>query len=243
MQRSKFIWLFGILFAIIVSNQFVFSQKADDTPQIILEKMAAVYANSSSYQDSGFVIDNFRDGSSIAGPSLTFKTYFSRPQKYRFEWIDQPFLDEVKYRNIVWNDGQDTYSSYGWDSNKLIQKSSLDLGISSATGVSRGAAQTISVLLMNEISGFRLTQLTKLSLLKQKKFEGVNCFVIRGERSHSSVDLWIGTNDFLLRKIRSRNYNLSYNLTYTEEIRRNIKLNEEIPSEIFTSLQSSVRER
>jgi hypothetical protein len=238
MQRSKIIWLFGILFVIVVGNQVAFSQAVNNSPQTILKKMAAVYANASSYQDSGVVIDNIKNNGS-AEPFSTFKTYFSRPQKYRFEWIDQQFGNGVKYKNAVWNDGQNTYSSYGWESSELAQSQNLNLGIAGATGVSRGAAHTVSALLMSEIDGFRLTQITKPSLLRQENFEGVDCFVIHGEWHRSPVDLWIGTNDFLLRKIRSRNSDS----TYKEEIRRNIKLNKEILTESFTSSQLSITER
>ncbi len=238
MQRSKIIWLFGILFVIVVANQVAFSQAVNNSPQTILKKMAAVYANVSSYQDSGVVIDNIKNNGS-AEPISTFKTYFSRPQKYRFEWIDQQFGNGVKHKNAVWNDGQNTYSSYGWESSELAQSQNLNLGIAGATGVSRGAAHTVSALLMSEIDGFRLTQITKPSLLRQENFEGVDCLVIHGEWHRSPVDLWIGTNDFLLRKIRSRNSDS----TYKEEIRRNIKLNEEIPTESFTSSQLSITER
>lgn len=231
MKKIKIVESFGTLFIMILVSHIAFSQKVADSPEMILKEMGAVYAKASSYQDLGEVIDNINSSGS-AGYSSTFKTYFSRSQKYRFEWIDQPFGNGKKYENAVWSNGENTFSSYSWNSNNVQQpQKSLSLGVAGATGVTRGAAHTVSTLLMSEIGGFRLTQLKTLSLLKQENFEGADCFVIRGEWHRSPVDLWIGKDDFLLRKIKSRNIDS----TYKEEIRRNIKLNEEIPSEVFVS--------
>jgi hypothetical protein len=75
-----------------------------------------------------------------------------------------------------------------------------------------------------------LTEISKISLLKQENFEGEDCFVVRGYWHRQPVNLWIGKNDYFLRKVRIANFNN----TFQEEIRRNIKSGEEIPSETFT---------
>ena len=230
MLKRNYFQLFGLCLLLMMGSQVGVSQNADTTPQAVMQKMAATYAGASSYQDTGFVADNIKDGRPVE-TTLTFETYFQRPRQFRFAWIDLSLAAWREKKNAVWSDGQQTYSLYRWESNHPRQSQSISLAISAATGVSRGAAQTVSALLMEDVNGVRLTELSELSLLSRENFEGQDCYVIRGYWNRQPVDLWIGTSDYLIRKVRSRNGDE----TYKEEIHRNIQLNAKLPPEVFTN--------
>lgn len=132
--------------------------------------------------------------------------------------------------SVVWNDGKQTYSYYSWDDPAVEKKEDIGLGVAGATGVSRGSAHTVPVLLMEEIGGFRLTEMTNPSIVGEERFEGEDCYIVRGYHPQSfPIDMWISKQDFLLRKTKEPEENGSYEV----EIRRDVKLNGKIPPETF----------
>jgi hypothetical protein len=104
------------------------------------------------------------------------------------------------------------------------------MGLAGATGVSRGSAHTVPALLTKEISGFSLTELTKLSLKGQELFEGEDCYIVEGYHPNGEPwQLWISKKDFLLRKLRTK----SIDGKFAEEIHRDIQVNVEIPEAVY----------
>jgi outer membrane lipoprotein-sorting protein len=205
-------------------------QKSNKTPQLIIKKMAAQYAAASSYQDEGVVEDFDNRESRKRSRDISFKTYFIRPLLFRFTWVDHASEAAAGRTSVIWSDGEKVYASYYFAPEEEIV--SLRRAIAGATGVSYGAAQTISRMLMEDVAGYSLAELKKLSLLGQEKFEEEECYVIRGyDPSGYLNELWIGKRDYLLRKYRTT----WANGAISEEIHRNIKLNSKIPIEVFTS--------
>lgn len=225
MLRNKLLSLAFVLLLIVVFADVAFSQKSALNGEQIVRKMAEQYANSKSYSDVGVVQTVSGKDERIIETNVSFKTYFVRPKKLRFEWEDSP---PFKSWHIVWSDGKDAYTF--WESGKLEKEESLSMALAGATGVSGGSAHTISVLLMEDAGGFKLTEMSRISLLREEQFEGEDCFVVRGYHPFGfPIDLWISKNDFLLRKEREQNEDK----TFSEEIRRNVKLDGTIPSETF----------
>jgi hypothetical protein len=97
--------------------------------------------------------------------------------------------------------------------------------ITSCIGVSRGSSHTIPRLLMKEVPGFALTELKDLRYIGVEVFEGIRCHHLIGHyphpRGNRPEELWIGVDDFLLRKNRS----IALYGASEEEIHRNIKVN------------------
>lgn len=186
---------------------------------VIIKTMAAKYAHLNSYQDTGEVKN------SLLLMNQPFKTYFKRPHFFRFSWIETHPLRFLKTNRMVWCDGKNAYSYWG-DLKRFLKEDNLDLAIAGATGVSSGAAHTIPRLLSESVSGFSLTELKDVQVIKEQQFEGVMCYVVYG--MHPSWDisykLWIGKDDYLVRKIVEGT---------DTEIHRNIKTDIEIPDEIF----------
>lgn len=229
MSKNKFFLAFTLFAALIIGGRPSFGHTRRLTAKAIVERMAAQYAQAASYQDTGVVID---EGENQDRPVIKFKTYFARPQLFRFEWLDY-FIGTGKERlSVVWNDGQQTYNYHSWSDEGVEKIKNLGLGIAGATGISRGAAHLIPALLLEEeiVGGFRLIEMARLSLRGAEKFEGEDCYLIRGYHPMNfPIDMWISKRDFLLRKIRETRDDGSAEV----DIRRNVKLNQKIPAETF----------
>ena len=130
-----------------------------------------------------------------------------------------------------WNNKAAGFVSYGSAYGvRAVEHLRLVMGIAGATVATLGSARIVPTLLMRDVSGFRLTQMEKVVLVREEVFDGKDCFVVRGFHPYGyQIELWIGKNDFLLRKEREKNDDG----TFTEEIRSDIKLNGSIPSEVF----------
>ena len=86
-----------------------FGQQRKITPQTIMNRMAQRYANCSSYQDVGVVETTHNEANSARIERMPFKTYFVRPQFFRFEWIDYFPWKDGRTR-IVWSDGKEAFT-------------------------------------------------------------------------------------------------------------------------------------
>ena len=200
------------------------------TAQVIVENMAAQYANAPSYQDTGVVLDVKGEADDRGERAIKFKTSFARPNLFRFERTRRWVVPTEEMLSAVWSDGKHTFNYYGWD--KAVKESdNISLGVAGATGVSLGSAHTVAALLTEEVCGFRLSKMTDLSLLGEESFEGEDCYIVRGYHPHNfPIDMWISKRDFLQRKTKSRKVRGGY----FEEIRRDVKLNGSIERETFT---------
>jgi hypothetical protein len=198
------------------------------TARTIIEKMASQYSTAMSYQDSGLVETTFLSATGSRLEELPFNTYFRRPRFFRFEWIEAL---PTPTKHVIWCDGRHAYKYR--DPDIFEDEEKLSLAISGASGLTSGASHTIPRLLIDEMVGFVLTDLTNLSLEGSDVFEGQECFVIKGIHPMGDTnELWIGKTDFLLRKLKTVHKFADFS-AISQEIHRNIRLNEEIPVEIF----------
>jgi len=189
--------------AIVLVFVTPFFSQAELSPEAIIQSMDQTYSQLTSYQDSG-KIEATTDLWDFKITSTTdFSIWFKRPTLLRVDWIRS--LNSVvpgkKYRSVLWNDGKNTYSFRGY-SNEIEKRESLMMGIIAATGVSMGAANTVPSMLLPPEHRFKapFSMLKELQLLEEEKFEGTQCHVISGKQSGYIFRLWIGKDDFLLRK-------------------------------------------
>jgi hypothetical protein len=110
---------------------------------------------------------------------------------------------------------------------------SLRLAVAGAAGASSSTAYTVSELLLpDELGPSTLKRLVKVSLLGEDVFEGVPCYRIKATEVQNAVELWVGKNDLLLRKLR-RETKFDDRLWIREEIRRKIQVDQSIPEVVF----------
>lgn len=202
---DKNVLFVGILCGTIaVSSSLSYAQK-DTEAKTILEKMNNAYHHILTYQDTGVVETTVNKEARGQVTTQPFSILFKRPNWLKFEWTKTA---EKSSRSILWSDGNETHTY--WETlNQYRKDISLQMGIAGATGVSGGSANTVpSMLLM----GSSLTHLSDLSLVAKEIFEGTRCYVISGKMSGGfEYMLWIGANDYLLRKSK-------YTIRSTKEI-------------------------
>lgn len=240
------------------------AQPAAPSPRKILEEMIATYARVSSYQDSGAVrtlsgdpaliadseSSHFRGVSFRDNTLVSFKTYYARSGKFRFEWRS-PLL-RVTRDAAVWSDGKQAYSwapdITGAGKGFILNKESdLRGSVDEAQSWSGGAVFFVPSLLMKDVSPFSfgdmLGVMEGLSLLREEQIDGELCHVIKGDISGVPWVLWVGKESHLLRKTRTLYTSASFHemlekkgrskTSIAEEIHRDIKVNRRIPESIF----------
>jgi hypothetical protein len=174
------------------------------TAKDVLERMAKVHAGCKSYRDSGVVKTAFltkQDGPGGNTEEIPFATAFVRPDRFRFEHkVRQGNGKEA--RHIVWRKGTDVRT--WWEVSKKVHNlESLSQAVAEATGVSAGAAHTISQLLLpNEIDGWSLTDMKEAKRIDDGKLDGAPCYRIQGkDGSGNPMTLWVDQKTFLVRRI------------------------------------------
>lgn len=135
-----------------------------------LAKMANVYANCKTYQDSGRMKAIINPGSDRELVSLIeFKTFFQRPYLFRFEWTETELKRAKSKKNYILCDGENTHSWHSWmggyaeesfdeefDDGELEDLSieeELSFLVAGATGISNSLAHICSSMLMPFIGG------------------------------------------------------------------------------------------
>ncbi len=199
--------------ALVLACLAVFSEGGDSKPEKtkstrltasqILERMAEVYVHCNSYRDTGLVRTVFLYERGSRLEEKMFRTEFVRPNLFRFEYGESETTGP-KNRYIVWSKGKNVLT--WWDVRPGVKrKESLNLALAGATGVSSGSAHTIPALLIpDEVSGRRLTDMTELERLKDADHGTVSCFRIRGKYAHIPRTIWIDRNTFLVRMIEDQ---------------------------------------
>ena len=166
-------------------------------PQELLAHMAEVYAGCRSYRDAGTV--KMVPGTNMPVPieEQIFRTAFVRPDRFRFEFENAVH----RARNIVWRNGSEVRA---WWAFSWYPESPESIGdaIAGATGISSGAAHTVPQLLMpDEVSGWKLTELTRVSLLPDAQLAGHACFRVQGDHDGYAVTISLDQTTYLILRI------------------------------------------
>jgi len=170
-------------------------------PHQILQSLADKYAQCRSYSDCGVV-----DFDDVKGnkEQLEFRTHFSRPNYFCFEWQDfGPRRGKSSDFSTLWSMNNQTRTKYRWG---IAEKESLGLAIAGATGCSAGAAHVVPSLLLETVRDHskHLLLVTDLTLLPNEELDGTVCYVLRASLfKYHDHTLWIASNDFALRKLLS----------------------------------------
>ena len=198
--------------------------------EAILKKAAESYAVLFSYQDSGIVTTTYDEPTGGRVDKLPFKLFFSRPDSVRCEWLDY-YLDASGRLSVVWSNPKGTFLYRQPD--RYETRSTLELGIATATGISSSACYDVPRLLIPEINGWAVTNLKETKLVGEEIFEGESCYQITGYDFHGvRNDVWIGKRDFLIRKLRSSSASGELSITQ-EQVHRDIKINQSLTPAVF----------
>jgi RNA polymerase sigma factor (sigma-70 family) len=168
------------------------------TPQEIAGKSRDAYAALSSYSDDGKTVSSI--GSTIVAPhSFTIK--LAQPGLYRIEW-KQNVMAFYSQKGTVWSAGNGDFLQTSGSPQKCSDK---EMALSSATGISGGAAGSIPGTFFkmnwgNQFGGSMKTAQRKAD----EKIGGTDCYVVAEDKgSGRTRTLWIGKQDFLIRQIEN----------------------------------------
>ncbi len=198
--------LLGLMLFALVPTEALASAWA----QALLQQSRSAYAAVNTYRDQGTV------RYSVLGSTheVRFETAFVRPDRLRFEWIKaHPFppLRSMTTRTVIWSDSG---AAFWWQRDYFERASqsrleSLRLAVAGATGVSSGAAHTIATLLLPDLWGADKFGDSVLNLRDAKHVgegvvDAVPCERVAGiDWRNEPVELWIGRDDHLIRRIQS----------------------------------------
>lgn len=205
------------------------AQKKPDATRI-LNNMFRVYSRIASYQDEGILVTTNDEPTGGTIEKMPFKTSFKRPNLFRFEWTDYG-ITKLGRTKMIWFNGKEAFTY--WEPDSYEKEESLSMAVAGATGISSRTVNTISDLLLpDELGGSSLKTLEKVSLLGEEVIEGVRCYRIKATETGDPLELWVGKNDFLLRKLR-RETKFPDRLWIREETRRKIQVDQSIPEVVF----------
>jgi len=205
------------------------AQRKTDATRI-LNNMFRVYSRLASYQDEGILVTTNDEPTGGTIEKMPFKTFFKRPNLFRFEWTDYA-ITKLGRKKLIWFNGNEAFTY--WEPDRYEKEESLPLAIAGATGVSSRTVNTVSDLLLpDEFGGSTLKRLTKISLVGEDMFEGVPCYRIKAIEDGEAVELWVGKKDFLLRKLR-RETKYGERVSIDEEVRRKLQTEQSIPEAVF----------
>jgi outer membrane lipoprotein-sorting protein len=166
--------------------------------------MQDAYAALDSYTDTGDVVTYL--GKKRVAAQTDFKTFFVRPDKYRFDCTRRhpyPPLHHIVTDCVVWYDGQvsKTYNS----KRGVTIDEDITMSIAGATGVSSGSASTVSQLLIPVVaeSCFLLADAETLEEPVFESVEGIGCWklTVKQEWREDVDEVFLGAEDYLIRRI------------------------------------------
>jgi outer membrane lipoprotein-sorting protein len=248
-----------LIVAVLSFSGVVYSQ-TKPTAREVINAMVTQYKNISSYQDAGDVVVapaqprialmqniSFQQPPRAGETLVSFRTYFHRPNKFRFDWKPK----ESERESSVWFDGSNVYqwmpSTTVRDKTfTLFRSKYLDITIDEAARSSSGAVFPIISMLVAKASVVSFDDLLDMAstttLTKEETVEGLVCYVINTELSGAPWTLWIDKQRHLLRKTRTVYSYGSFHERLekgirrefvAEETRRDIKINESISKDTF----------
>lgn len=215
------------------------AQTGTETAAAIVQKMLKAYAEVSSYEDEGVTLSY--DPDKAEPNEIVFATFFRRADYFRFEWTSHhpyPPLRHLKTYAVTWSDaaGVHTFRQPPNSTSTLRDDGNMSRAIAGATGVSRGSAHHVLRLLSTGVGGFAINELESLAVVGTDKIEGTSCYQLAGKHPRGNLyQVWVGTTDYLIRRIRRPN---SASGNDQEETRRNIRINHPIPDAIFDPLRA-----
>jgi outer membrane lipoprotein-sorting protein len=217
-------FLLFLFVSIAVSNS-----PAALSPQEIVDKMVAVYANCNSYTDEGQVSTLFIQKLGNRTMILPFTTAFVRPSEFRYEFKDR--RGENEWNNYIISMKGDDVKTFWSIRPDRPSAPNLETAIGAATGVSGGSANTVPRLLMPDRFGYnRFKMLSQLQIISEEQVNGADAYKIEGTDSRGNkISFWVDKEKLLLLKIyearkindfeteTTTTYKPSMNITVTEE--------------------------
>ena len=175
----------------------------DMTPGEILQKTEATYASLSTYQSDGTIMSDIDNGTTKMQMETSFSILLKKPNLYRISWTQKSMpMQGMSQSGAVWSDGAQPYLYMGI-MNAYSKITGDQMALSSATGISGGAAFTIPSLFLPSFKAHSATvsRLINPQVEKSEKIDEDDCYVISGpSRVSKRETFWISKTTYLIRK-------------------------------------------
>jgi hypothetical protein len=202
-------------------------------PESILHELHERYASLQSYQDEGVLLHKLPGSDFVI--EKKFSTFFSRPDRFRFDWTSHhpyPPLKHITTDHCIWQSASGVHS--WWQGEGTESVADLHLAISRAKGVSGGSSYTVPAMLLAVASVFASEMLTVQAVVAGET-EGIDCLcVVAFDSRKRPYRLYIGKDDLLLHRVSSSVMDGST----SDEIRRCIQTGHAIEDTIFNPNRS-----
>lgn len=199
-MKRKSILAKTVLSAILaqLSCTFAAAETNGPNPSVLLDKMRQTYANAKSYRDKGSVETRVSLGAGNQTLTKPFAIIFQRPSSLRVEWAAS--FGGIRDPYVLYSTSDGTWT-YNERINQVQKEESLERAIRRWTGVSGGAVRSVPCMLANITKQPEFGDLSALQYVGVESIRDVQCHRIRATRRSQPVSLWIGVDDYLLRKI------------------------------------------
>ena len=166
------------------------------TTEEIFARVEAKYAALTSYSAEG------RSVAVLNGTTLThtFSVKLARPNLYRIEW-QQPIFATVTNTGVVWSMGEGDFVVLG--ESDVRKEANLEAALSTATGVSGGASETIPASFFHLNRGRQLNGAAGQKRQPDEQVGAVECYVFDKEAKGRTRTIWIGKEDLLIHQVRT----------------------------------------
>jgi hypothetical protein len=169
----------------------------------IIHRMIETYLGCESYSDTGYVRLVDVAGDDLERPEVSFKTFFKKPQQFRFEWQCRTGDDEDWQENLMGFDGTTAWEKYHEEGSEIADD--LDMAIARATGASIGAVHEVPDMFLesdNAEENWRRWH-KEILLLGQEAVEDELCYCISaGTMRPQDKLIWISSESFTVKKVK-----------------------------------------
>ena len=175
----------------------------DISPSKILKKVTEKYKTIETYKAKGTITSDMNISGMMMKTETSFLMLLKKPNLYLISWTQKNMpMPGMIQSGAVWNDGTQPYL-YVSAMNAYSKMSSDELALSSATGISSGAALTIPSLFLSAFKeqAVPFSHLKNPKIVKTEKVEKEDCYVISGVSTISKKEVfWISKINYLIRK-------------------------------------------
>lgn len=175
----------------------------DISPSNILEKVVATYKSMKTYKTEGTITSDIDTGGMKMNTETSFSILLKKPNLYLISWTQKNMpMPGMAQSGAVWSDGTQPYLYMGM-MNAYSKMTNDEIALSSATGISGGAAFTIPSLFLSVFKDqpnpfFRLMD-PKIERIEKVIEE--DCYVLSGASWISKKEtLWVSKTTYLIRK-------------------------------------------
>jgi outer membrane lipoprotein-sorting protein len=229
--KSRMLLLLSVILIFAAAGTRADGESKKIDPKEILASIKTVYSSCLSYQDTGRVKDYSRENK--LSRVILFKTYFKRPELFRFEWMEC-YEGSDNLPRLIWSNGKEFFTY--WAPDRRDKNETLFNAIAGASGVSCKAAFTVPNFIFESKIGLAFEVMTDLKL-SETVAEGKSYYLLSGTGSiDNRYEFWIGKNDGRIYKLKDT----SRDGSYTEEIHKEITFNEDINAQLFNAGESQI---